>query len=175
MAAIFADLPTFAEVVIPPKPVHWMPAMPAARPAERQIPSFFTDGSYRRYLTPGENVVVISRRGNAGMLFQAYTGFYFRLDGGFINASLSDVSGIPGWVEDMSYPTPLRISDFEEQARSARVGAVIVEQAWSQTWNYNFSKIGLTPVSVGGVTIYQTRAIKASGGQRIPLFPGIYP
>ncbi len=174
MAAVLADLPTFAEVVIPPKPVAWVPAMPQlGQPT--QIPSFFTDGSYRRYLTPGENVVVLSRRGNAGMLFQAYTGFYFRLDGGFINASLSDASGTPWWVEDMSFPTPLRISDFEEHARSANVGAVIVEQAWSQVWNYNFNKIGLTPISVGGVTIYQTRAIKASNGQRIPLFPGIYP
>jgi hypothetical protein len=52
---------------------------------------------------------------------------------------------------------------------------VIVEQAWSQEWNYNFNKIGLTAVSVGGVTVYQTRAIKPYGTQRLPLFPGIYP
>ena len=174
LGAILADVPTFAEVVIPPRPVSWIPAMPELG-TPTQIPSFFTDGSYRRYLTPGENVVIVSRRGNAGMLFQAYTDFYFRLDGGFINASLSDVSGIPWWVDDMSYPTPLRISDFEEHARSSNVGAVIVEQAWSQEWNYNFSKIGLTPVSVGGVTVYQTRAIRPRGAQRIPLFPGIYP
>jgi hypothetical protein len=174
IAAIMADVPTFAEVVVPPKPVSWVQAMPALG-LPTQIPPFFTDGIYKKYLSPGENVVIISRRGNAGMLFQAYTNFYFRLDGGFINASLSNVNAIPEQVADMSYPTPLRDSVFEEYIRSAGVGAIIVEQAWSAAWMYNYSEVGMQPLSAGGVTVYQTNTMKPYGGQRIPLFPGIDP
>src|SRR3984957_1567539 len=74
VAAIFADLPTFAEVVVPPPPKHWTPAIASLQPTNA-LPAFFSDGLYRRYLTQGEIVVVVSHRGNAGMLFQAQTGF----------------------------------------------------------------------------------------------------
>jgi hypothetical protein len=174
LAAIFADLPTFAEVVVPPPPVGWNQAMPSLG-LPTQIPPFFTDGAYKEYLHRGEIVVIISRRGNAGMLFQADTNFYFKIDGGFINASLSNVNAIPEPVADMSFPTPLRDSAFEEYIRSARVGAIIVEQAWSAAWMYNYDRVGMKPISVGGVTIYQTSTMKPYGNQRIPLFPGVYP
>jgi hypothetical protein len=174
IGAIFADLPTFAEVVVPPPPVGWEQAMPSLG-LPTQIPPFFADGLYRKYLSPGETVVIVSRRGNAGMLFQADTDFYFKIDGGFINASLSNVNAIPDAVADMSFPTPLRDSAFEEYVRSAQVGAIIVEQAWSAAWMYNYDRVGMTPVSVGGVTIYQTTGMKPYGNQRIPLFPGVFP
>ena len=105
VAAIFADLPTFAEVVVPPPPKHWTPAIPSLQPTNA-LPAFFTDGLYQRYLTPGEIVVVVSHRGNAGMLFQADTDFYFRIDGGFINASLSRVDALPLPVAAISSPHP---------------------------------------------------------------------
>ena len=113
VAAIFADLPTFAEVVVPPPPKHWTPAIPSLQPTNA-LPAFFSDGLYRRYLTPGEIVVVVSHRGNAGMLFQADTGFYFRIDGGFINASLSRVDALPPPVAAVSDLTPANKLGFEE-------------------------------------------------------------
>jgi len=79
LAAIFANVPTFASVVNPgkPRPSAWVQALPS-QPLTDLIPSFFTDGTYRKYIKPGENVVIVSHRGNAGMMFQAYTGFYFK-------------------------------------------------------------------------------------------------
>ncbi len=160
VAAIFADLPTFAEVVVPPPPKHWTPAIPSLQPANA-LPAFFSDGLYRRYLTPGEIVVVVSQRGNAGMLFQAATGFYFRIDGGFINSSLSRVDALPPPVAAVSVLTPANKLGFEEYIQNSGVGAIVVERAWSQEWMYNFADIGLKGVTVGGVTIYNTTGVTA--------------
>ena len=164
VAAIFADLPTFAEVVVPPPPKHWTPAIPSLQPANA-LPAFFSDGLYRRYLTPGEIVVIVSQRGNAGMLFQAEAGFYFRIDGGFINASLSRVDALPPPVAAVSVLTPANKLGFESYIQESGVGAIIVERAWSEEWMYNFGDLGLKGITVGGVTIYSTKNLKAPTDQ----------
>jgi hypothetical protein len=161
LAAIFANVPTFASVVNPgtPRPSAWIQALPS-QPLTDQIPSFFTDGTYRKYIKPGETVVVVSHRGNAGMMFQAYTGFYFNIAGGFINASLSREDALPGPVADLSHlPGKVgekRVKDFKAYVKSAHIGAIIVERAWSEHWMYVFGKLGLKTTTVGGVTIFRT-------------------
>jgi hypothetical protein len=164
VAAIFADVPTFAEVVVPPPPRNWTPAVPSLQPTNA-LPAFFSDGLYKRYLAPGEIVVVVSHRGNAGMLFQAATGFYFDIDGGFINASLSRVDALPPPVAAVSTLTPANKLGFEEYIEDSGVGAIIVERAWSEEWMYNFADFGLNGVTVGGVTIYSTKNLKAPTDQ----------
>jgi hypothetical protein len=154
LAAIFANLPTFAETVVP-RPGPWTPAVPSLRETDA-MPAFVTDGLYRRYLKPGETVVVLSHRGNAGMLFQADTDFYFRLAGGFINASLTSTSALPRPVAAISEPSPAREREFFSYIHAAKVGAIIVERAWSEEWMYVFGKLGLRGTTVGGVTIYRT-------------------
>jgi hypothetical protein len=158
LAAIFANLPTFAEVVVPPLPKHWSLSVPPRQPVNA-LPAFFSDGLYQRYLTPGEIVVVVSRRGNAGMLFQAETGFYFRIDGGFINASLSRVDALPPPVAAVSDLTPASEMNFKTYVQASGVGAIIVERAWSEPWMYNFGLLGMKAVTVGGVTIYDTKSV----------------
>jgi hypothetical protein len=165
LAAIFANVPTFASVVVPgkPKPTQWVQALPSQPPTD-QIPSFFTDGVYKRYIKPGENVVIVSHRGNAGMMFQAYTGFYFNIAGGFINASLSREDALPSPVADLSHlPGKVgrqRVEDFKAYVKSAHIGAIIVERAWSEHWMYVFGTLGLKATTVGGVTIFQTSSGK---------------
>jgi len=158
-AAIFADLPTFAEVVVPPPPKNWTPAIPSLQPVNA-LPAFFSEGLYRRYLAPGEIVVVVSHRGNAAMLFQADTDYYFRIDGGFINASLSRVDALPPVVAAISELTPANKLAFQEYIQDSGVGAIIVERAWSEEWMYHFADLGLKGVTVGGVTIYDTGNLK---------------
>ena len=155
IAAILADLPTFAEVVVPPTPTSYKPALPADQITD-QIPSFFTDGAYKQYIKPGETIVVLSHRGNAGMLFQAYTGFYFRIAGGFINASLSRPDALPYPVALLSHPTKVRVAGFEAYAKQAHIGALVVERDWSEHWMYVFGKLGMKTTTVGGVTIFRT-------------------
>jgi hypothetical protein len=161
LAAIFADVPTFASVVVPgkPKPNQWVQELPSQPPTD-QIPAFFTRGTYQKYIKPGENVVIVSHRGNAGMMFQAYTGYYFNIAGGFINASFSREDALPTPVADLSHlPGEVgkqRIADFHAYVKSAHIGAIIVERAWSEHWMYVFGKLGLKSTTVGGVTLFQT-------------------
>jgi hypothetical protein len=168
LAAIFANLPTFAEVVVPAAPAY-QPAVPSLQAADT-LPAFITDGLYRRYLKPGETVVVLSHRGNAGMLFQADTDFYFRLAGGFINASLNSVDALPRPVALLSDPNPAREAGFFSYVRSAGIGAIIVERAWSEKWMYVFGTFGLQGTTVGGVTVYRTNP-----GPVAPWPPGSAP
>lgn len=161
LAAIFANVPTFASVAVPhkPKPTQWVQVLPS-QPLTDQIPSFFTDGTYKQYIKPGENVVIVSHRGNAGMMFQAYTDFYFNIAGGFINASLSREDALPTPVANLSHlPGEVRnqrIAGFKAYVKSAQIGAIIVERAWSERWMYVFGKLGLKTTTVGGVTIFRT-------------------
>jgi hypothetical protein len=155
VAVLVADLPTSYQPV-DPVPLGFTP--PATMRPVNQLPAFITDGLYRRYLRPGETVVIVTYRGNAGMLFQADAGFYFRIAGGFINASLTTrQDALPAEVGDLSHATPARIRQFKSYVRSAGIGAVVVEQAWAQPWMLAvFDQAGLHGTSVGGVTVYPT-------------------
>jgi hypothetical protein len=161
LAAIFANEITFASVVNPgkPNPSQWVQALPSD-PLSDQIPAFFTKGTYRQYIKPGENVVIVSHRGNAGMMFQAYTGFYFNIAGGFINASLSQENALPTPVENLTHlPGEVgkqRIADFKAYIKKDHIGAIVVERDWSERWMYVFGKLGLKTTTVGGVTIFRT-------------------
>jgi hypothetical protein len=126
-----------------------------ARPANA-LPTFISDGLYRDYLRPGEIVVVVSDRGNAGMLFQADTNFYMRIAGGFINVSLSDTTALPAPVARLRHPTPAREQRFRVYVRRAGVGAILVERAWAAPWMQIFSRMGLHGTSVGGMIVYRT-------------------
>jgi hypothetical protein len=153
VAAIFADLPTFGIAVHPLPPGYQISA--TMHPADR-LPAFLTDGLYRQYLAPGETVVVVTRRSNAGMLFQADARFYFRIAGGFINASLTQQDALPVPVEMLTYPNPARIAGFKRYVRRAKVGAILVENAWAEPWTSVFARMGLHGTSAGGVTVYPT-------------------
>jgi hypothetical protein len=51
--------------------------------AERLVPEFFDQGTYKAYLRPGETVLVLPYEGQM-MLWQATTGMYFRMAGGYL-------------------------------------------------------------------------------------------
>jgi hypothetical protein len=150
IAAIFANLPTFYSVVVPTPPRY----DPAMQPVNA-LPAFITDGLYRQYLKPREIVVVVSHRGNAGMLFQANAGFYFRIAGGFVNASMSRVDAMPEPVAMLTHPTKARGKAFDDYVHAAGVGAIIVEQAWAEPWTKVFDHLHLPKTTVGGVIIYR--------------------
>jgi hypothetical protein len=120
-----------------------------------QLPPFITKGMYRRYLRPGEIVVILTGRGNAGMLFQAASGFYFRIAGGYINASLTSTTALPKQVLLLSRnPHESQLSRFADYARSEGIGALIVEQSWELPWMRHLPQWGMRGTSVGGVIIY---------------------
>ena len=120
------------------------------------LPAFIAAGEYRHYLAPGETVVVVSTRGNAGMLWQAETGFYTRLAGGYINEAITRRTDLPAPVAGLAHATPRRISQFRSYLESARVAAILVETAWAPRWAGIFSELGFHGKPVGGVIVYRT-------------------
>lgn len=166
LVTMLAGLPAFS-LAVPSWVAHRAAA--ARRPADA-LPRFFTGGLYRRYLKPGEIVLVTSYRGNAGMLFQAYSGFYFRIAGGYTNISLSQPYPPP--VAALAYPaTRATLRRFQEFERDSDVGAVLVDQAWAEPWMSVFGRMGMQGTSVGGVTIYQATGT----GGRLPARSGRLP
>jgi hypothetical protein len=169
VAAILWDSPTVYSA-IRPVPLGYQP--PATMRPANQLPAFITDGMYRRYLRPGEIVVIVTHRGNAGMLFQADAGFYFRIAGGFINASVSPQSALPYQVEALDRPSRQVDKEFADYVRSAGVGAIIVEQAWEEPWMRNFATVlGMHGTSAGGVTIYPVAPWLASRAHSAQAHP----
>jgi hypothetical protein len=152
VAAIITDSPTSYQAVQPVPADYPLPLAAGTHPVN-ELPPFVTDGMYRKYLRPGEIVVILTGRGNAGMLFQAAAGFYFRIAGGYINASLTPVNALPHQVTLLAQPSKAAVRMFDDYARSSGLGAIVVEQAWEEPW-MDLSKLGMHGTSAGGVTIY---------------------
>jgi hypothetical protein len=155
VAVLLADLPT-SSGALDPIPLGYQP--PATMHAVNQLPAFITQGMYRRYLRRGEIVVIVTYRGNAGLLFQADAGFYFRIAGGFINDSLTPrQDALPAQVGELSQATPGLIRQFKGYVHSAGIGAIIVERAWAEPWMLTvFGRAGLHGTPAGGVIVYPT-------------------
>jgi hypothetical protein len=152
VAAILSDSPTSYQAVNPLPPYY---KAPATMHAVNQLPAFITQGLYRRYLHRGEIVVILTHRGNAGMLFQSVAGFYFRIAGGYINASLTPVNAIPHAITLLAHPYPGKkaLQLFDDYVRSSGLGAIVVEQAWAEPW-MNLDRLGMRGTPAGGVTVY---------------------
>jgi len=152
VAAVLFVTPTVYSAIDPIPPGYHPPA--GVQPANA-LPPFITDGMYRRYLRPGETVVIVTHRGNAGMLFQAAADFYFRIAGGFINASLTAQDALPHAITLAANPSKVADLMLADYLKTSKVGAIVVEQAWEDTWMRNFAtKLGMRGTSVGGVTVY---------------------
>ena len=149
VAALLAYHPTVPSGSVNP------PSAPSAAVRPDAPPAFISAGLYRHYLRPGEIVLVVSDRGNAGMLFQADTDFYFRIAGGFINVSVSNTTALPEPVARLRHPTPARERRFRAYVHRAGVGAILVERAWAAPWMQVFSRMGLHGTSAGGMIIYR--------------------
>lgn len=121
-----------------------------------ELPAFITSGAYRHYLTQGEIVVVISKTGNAGMLWQAQTDFYVRLAGGFISQMITPGTDLPNAVQGLHRGTPAAIREFRAFIARARVGAILVDTS-EPRWVRMLPKLGLDGHQILGVTVYQTQ------------------
>jgi len=130
------------------------------------VPKFISKGDYRRQLSPGEIVVVVSEVGNAGMLWQAQSDFYMRIAGGYINAGLAQRTDLPQSVQDLSSATPDRVAKFEQFVRTGHVGAILLDAGHEPKWVGIFWRIGLRGHRIGNVIVYKTdgcRSCRAVG------------
>jgi hypothetical protein len=118
------------------------------------LPAFVTAGTYQQELSPGENVVVVSTIGNAGMAWQAESDFYFRLAGGYINQAITRRSDLPRPVQRLAHATPTYVQGFEDYARAARIGAILLDRRHEPRWVGIFWRMGLKGHKDGQVEIY---------------------
>lgn len=122
-------------------------------------PDFFTKGLYKEYLIPGENVIVAPYwiLGNS-MLWQAQTGMYFRMAGGYSGPLPDDYKTWPV-VKALTEWTPL--PDPQAQLMSFlanhQVGAIVVSDRDPDRslWQRWLPAAVATPLEIGGVTLYR--------------------
>ena len=120
-------------------------------------PAFFLDGTYRTYLAPDETVVILPYgfRGNS-LLWQAGTDMYFRMAGGYTGIVPPEFECWP--IVDAIYAgVYLPDADLQLKAFLANhdVSAVIVSDPEEDAWRPLLSTFGVTPVDVGGVSLYK--------------------
>jgi len=101
-------------------------------------------------------VVVVSTVGNAGMLWQAQSGFYMRLAGGYINQAITRKSDLPDPVQDLASATTAGVARFEQYVRASHVGAILLDANHEPNWVGIFGRMGLRGHRIGNVIVYQT-------------------
>jgi hypothetical protein len=134
-----------------------IPFMTAQAPSPRsQLPGFIATGQFRQYLTRGEIVLVISARGNAGLLFQAVTDFYFRVAGGFVNQAMTPRSDLPTAIQYLQAPSRPAEGAALDYLEDSRVGAVLFENSHPEPAILSaFNGMGLHGRVLGGVTMFR--------------------
>jgi hypothetical protein len=121
-------------------------------------PSFFTSAAYRQYLRPGENVIAIpyGYYGNS-MLWQAETGFYFRMAGGYLgHLPPAPFSNEPVLAELYAGKeiNRARLASF---VASHHVGAILLDETQIPSVQRLFAQLnalGLSSISMHGVLMY---------------------
>jgi hypothetical protein len=150
-----------------------------------EIPVFFSDGLYRRYLAPGETVLVTPfGLYGEGMLWQAETEMYFRMAGGYVGAAPPMPEEERDWPIIAGFYRIAGVPDAGEQFKayvaSHRVSAVIVGprsqyivtesegRTTNETWVLRktvdrdrtalhalLASLGEQPINLGGITLYR--------------------
>jgi hypothetical protein len=128
------------------------------RPAN--TPAFFTSGSYRKYLSPGETVIALPywMLGN-GMLWQAQTDLYFRMAGAWTGPPPPEFDRWPivkALATNMLPPEPEL--QFKAFVANHNVDAVIAGAGTDPVFQRMLSSLDNAPTSIGGVTIYRASA-----------------
>ncbi|HZZ07956.1 MAG TPA: hypothetical protein VFE43_05405 [Candidatus Binataceae bacterium] len=128
-------------------------------------PEFFANGAYRHYLKPGEIAVVVPYgwSGNS-MLWQAQTGMYFRMAGGYTGMPPAEFQHWPAMIAlfNGSYlpDPPTQLKAF---LAAHQVTAVLVDERAKdspdakqrQDYRTILAALGPAPTTAGGVLIYR--------------------
>ncbi|MGH7933876.1 MAG: hypothetical protein ACREQN_12035 [Candidatus Binataceae bacterium] len=120
-------------------------------------PAFFTTSLYRQYLRPHETVVVLpyGMRGNS-MLWQAESGMYFRMAGGYtgrLPTAFAQWPVVKVLLEGAYLPNAS--GQFDAFLAAHGVTAVIVDDRDQKLYAPFMAGTGMTPLDVGGVQLYR--------------------
>jgi hypothetical protein len=182
MMFAFLDIALIAAVYLatpPRRPWKWVlavlsilslaPNLPAGWWfSKAHTPRFFAEGAFRRHLERGEVTLLLpyGLRGNS-MLWQARTGMYFRMAGGFLGLT---PPAFLRWPVLNSLYSGEPCFDFARQLEfflaAHRVRTIVVAQDARRNWPRLLAPLGIVPHAVDDVLLYPIPPlmIKAYGG-----------
>ncbi|MHB8492031.1 MAG: hypothetical protein ACYDA6_07465, partial [Solirubrobacteraceae bacterium] len=121
-------------------------------------PAFFRDGAHRRYLRPWQGVLAMPYGWNSySMLWQAETGFYFRMPEGYLgHTPLQPFANEPivGELYSGKAVDPGALGSF---LRAGDVRAIVLDaSALSELTGFEreLTDLGLRPLATGGVLLF---------------------
>ena len=119
-------------------------------------PAFWRDGIYKRYLKKDNVVLIVPFNVTGQMLWQAQTGMYFSMSGGYLGPDPAEYTAWPV-VRDLRME---RVGiDFAEQLKAFlgahRVKAIVLDGRAREPWLRALSVLNVTPVEVGAVLFYR--------------------
>lgn len=122
-------------------------------------PGFFTGGSYRKYLSPGETIVALPywMLGNC-MVWQAQADFYFRMAGAWTGPPPPEFDRWPivkALATNMLPPDPEL--QFKAFLANHHVEAVIAGSGTDPVFQPMLASLDKSPIAIGGVTIYRAQ------------------
>jgi len=123
------------------------------------VPSFFSDGLYAKYLSPGETVVVLPYgiNGNS-MAWQLRSGWYFRMAGGYAGNPPAEFRQWP-IVRAFYRVGTDALPDAGDQLKAFlaahRATAVLVDDREADIWRSLMATLNTAPVEAGAMTIYR--------------------
>ena len=142
-----------------------LPNFPANVWASRvPVPAFLTQGIYHRYLRPGETVWVVDPHHDRQMIWQARTGFSFRLAGGFFGVTPSGLPSPPSPAMQAHLGTGAitgaSVADIRAFLAGHRVGAVLMAEqpSGSDARRILAAATGVPGVRSGRVVVFQLPA-----------------
>ena len=124
------------------------------------LPAFFSSGTYRRYLRPGE-VVIALPYGSIGntMLWQAATGMYFRMAVGYTGLHPRDFDEWP-IINAFANTTMIPEASLQLKVFMAAhdVTAIVADDSQIAQWGGLLTTIDPSPLHTGGITLYRIAA-----------------
>src|SRR5579875_1402771 len=126
--------------------------------ARLRTPRFFANGIFRKYLSKGEITLILPYgRLDYSMLWQAQSGMYFRMAGGYVGVNPPEFERWPVlktlydeqlWTKD----SPLQLEYF---LAAHHVKTIILAHQARRIWPALLSGLNLTGLAVEDVTLYQ--------------------
>jgi hypothetical protein len=135
--------------------------LPTTVAAENVTLPFFSQRMYREYLAPHETVMFLPFAYNGpAMKWQAQSGFFFRVAGGYLSVIPHEYEGWP--IVTALLPEAPYIPDFGDQFKAFiaahGVRAVIVAEGDYDRYAKLCATLGESPVHAGGVVIFRPSA-----------------
>jgi hypothetical protein len=150
---------------------------------EAPVPTFFEDGTYRRYIEPNEVVLIIPYGRGKGlsidMMWQAESEMYFRLPSGNVGFVPAQYQGRAVRCLRRDLPQFLSVEELVGFLDQHQIRTVVMADEYKARYGPLLSKLGVAPVEVGGVSVYALRSrdlrrhrggfgVPDGGGEPIP-------